>query len=440
MVSRLLTCAASARFLYNVTNCALNMTPHEKKELELAVPEEIPLSTGFEGGIKRNFPESLIVLAKRKLFIFYFVSVVAISSAVISLFLPKAYTARAKMLPPQQSQSIASAMLSQLGPIAPLLTGGIGGLGVHNPSEMYISMLRSRTVADNLIDRFNLMNVYRQKLREEARKKLGSVTEISAGVKDNIISISVEDRDPKRAADIANGYIEELERLTRTLAVTDASKRRLFFERQAKDANEDLANAEQEMKKTEEKTGIIQLDNQAKVMLQAYADLRAEVTVKEVQVQAMRSFATSENPDLQRAETELTALRGQLARLEQGARSGAVVPLQNVPTAALEYIRKLREVKYREALLELMLKQYEIARIDESKDSSVVQVLEGALTPEKRSWPPRTAIVLASTLLALLVAIGTALLMEKLQRAREDPQFAAQLQLFKFYLRGRHQS
>src|SRR5262249_45671098 len=154
----------------------------------------------------------------------------------------------------------------------------------------------------------------------------------------------------------ANGYIEELDKLSRTLAVTDAGKRRLFFEHEAKSANEDLANAEVELKKTEEKTGIIQLDSQAKVMLQAYADLRAEVTVKEVQVQVMRSFATAQNPDRVRAEQELAALRDQLARLEQGTRSGAVVPLKNVPEVALEYIRKFREVKYREALLELMLK------------------------------------------------------------------------------------
>jgi tyrosine-protein kinase Etk/Wzc len=415
------------------------MTPQEKKELELLGSEEA-LSPGLDGGEKRHFPESLIVLAKRKLFILSFVGCVAVSSAIITMFLPKSYTANAKILPPQPSQSVAAAMLGQLGPLAPLLTGLGGNLGLHNPNEMYVAMLRSRTVADDLIDHFDLMNVYHQKLRVEARKRLGIVTEIVAGTKDNIISISVEDRDPQRAANIANGYVEELEKLTKTLAVTDASKRRLFFEREAKNANDDLAAAEQELKHTEEKTGMIQLDNQSRVMLQAYADLRAQVTLKEVQVQAMRSFATPENPDLARAQQELTALRAQLAHLEQGARSGAVVPLEKVPGVALEYVRKLREVKYREALLELMLKQYEIARIDESKDSSVVQELDKAVPPEKRSWPPRTALVLASTLLALMVAIGAALLMEKIQRAREDPQFAARFQLFEFYLRGRHKS
>ncbi|HEY6252527.1 MAG TPA: Wzz/FepE/Etk N-terminal domain-containing protein [Candidatus Angelobacter sp.] len=414
------------------------MTPQEKKELELPV-HEVPLPSSLEEGEKKNFPQSLIVIAKHKWPIAGFTFVAAVLSAIISLFLPKWFTANAKMLPPQQNQSIASTMMGQLGALAPLLTGG-GALGIHNPNDMYITMLRSRTVADNLIDRFNLMNVYQQKIREEARKHLASVTEITAGAKDNIISIAVQDRDPKLATELANGYIEELDKLSKTLAVTDAGKRRLFFEREAKLANDDLANAEVELKKTEEKTGIIQLDSQAKVMLQAYADLRAEVTVKEVQVQAMRSFATAENPDLVRAERELAALRDQLARLEQGTRSGAVVPLKNVPEVALEYIRKFREVKYREALLELMLKQYEVARIDESKDSSVVQILDRALLPEKRSWPPRTALVLASTFLVLLVAIGIALLFEKIHRASEDPQFAAQFQLFKFYLRGRRHS
>ncbi|HEY6351153.1 MAG TPA: Wzz/FepE/Etk N-terminal domain-containing protein [Candidatus Angelobacter sp.] len=417
------------------------MTPQEKSELELPVPEDVAIPSVLDEREKRRFPESLIIVAKHKFFIVCFVAGVAVLSAVVSMFLTKIYTANARILPPQQSQSIASAMLSQLGPLAPMLMGGAGGaLGMHNPNDMYVAMLRSRTVADDLIDRFDLMNVYRQKLRVEARKRLAVATEITAGLKDNIISISVEDPDAQRSSNLANGYVEELEKLTKTLSVTDAGKRRLFFEREAKSANDELANAEQELKLTEEKTGIIQLDNQSRVMLQAYADLRAQVTVKEVQVQAMRSFATPENPDLLRSESELAALRTQLARMEQGARSGAVVPLEKVPGVALEYVRKFREVKYREALLELMLKQYEIARIDESKDSSIIQVLDKALPPEKRSWPPRTVLVMVCTFLALMVAISAVLVREKAQRTMEEPQFAAQFQLFRYYLRGRHKS
>lgn len=417
------------------------MTPQENNALELPTADEVSLQQTFEDREKRPFPELLITLAKHKYLIVFFPLGVAIVSAIISLFLTKIYTATAKMLPPQQGQSFAASMLGQLGPLAPLLTGG-AGLGIRNPNDMYVAMLRSRTVADNLINRFELMKVYRQTFRTDAQKRLENATEITASPKDNVISISVQDPDPQRAAAIANGFMEELEKLTKTLAVTDAAKRRVFFEHEASNANDELAKAEQELKQTEEKTGVIELGSQSRVMLEAYAELRAQVTAKEVEIQAMRSFATPDNPDLIRVQQELAALKTQVAHYEagQGGRPIGEIALEKVPERALEYLRKFREVKYREALLELMLKQYEVARIDESKDSSIVQVLDKALPPERRSWPPRTALVLTSTLLALLVAIGGAFLLESLQRAREDPQFMARYHLFKFYLGPRSKS
>jgi capsule polysaccharide export protein KpsE/RkpR len=298
-------------------------------------------------------------------------------------------------------------------------------------------MLRSRTVADNIVDRFSLMQLYKKKLREDARKKLISLTDVIAN-KEGTISISVEDYDPRRAADMANAYIEELEKLTKTLAVTDASKRRIFFEQQAKAASDDLAQAELALKKTEETTGIIQLDSQSRVMLEAYADLRAQVTAKEAQVQAMSAFATPENPDLMRAQQELAALRTQLARYERGGGGTAIgdVGLEKVPTKALEWIRRYRDVKYREALLTLLLKQYEIARIDEGKEAALIQPLDKAVPPERKSGPHRSLIVLGVTLFAGIIAVVIAYIREGLEQAKDDPQFVARLQLFRFYLRS----
>jgi uncharacterized protein involved in exopolysaccharide biosynthesis len=377
------------------------------------------------------FLELLIILAKRKRFIISFVGAVAVISVVVTLLLTKYYTATTKILPPQQNQSMASALLGQLGPLAGLAGGNIG---LRNPNDMYVSMLRSRTVEDALVDRFSLMGIYKSKTRVGARDALATNTEITSG-RDNIISISVTDKEASRAADIANGYIAELDRLTRTLAVTDAGKKRLFFEREVKTANDELAKAEDALRQTQESTGIIQLDSQSRVMLQAYAELRALVSAKEVQVQAMRSFATADNPDLVRAQQELAALKVQVARFEQG-QGGHSVALEKVPGAGLEYVRRLREVKYREVLLELLTKQYEIARIDEAEGSGLVQVLDPALPPEKRSWPPRAALVLASTLLAFIIAVAAAFLMEGFERVREDSRFSSQWLLLKFHLVG----
>ncbi len=283
------------------------------------------------------------------------------------------------------------------------------------------------------------MRVYDKKFRVDARRRLQDRTEISAG-KDGVISISVDDRNPQRAADLANGYADELEKLTKTLAVTEAGKRRLFFEREVKMASDDLASAEMALKQTQEKTGLILLDSQSRAMIESLTSLRARVAAQEVFVQQMRTFATPENPELIREEKALEALRDQLNRLEggQGKRLFADVPIENVPTAGLEYVRKYRDVKYREALFELLAKQYEAAKIDEARDSLIVQVLDKATPPERKSGPLRALIVLSSTLLALLVAVLIAFFMEGLEQAKEDPQFAGKLQLLGFYLRGRH--
>ncbi|HEY5027334.1 MAG TPA: Wzz/FepE/Etk N-terminal domain-containing protein [Candidatus Angelobacter sp.] len=408
------------------------MAIQETRESIRPIAEEAATAQMFAGTEKSHLVDLLIILAKRKFLILGCTAAAMVISLVVAFLLPKYYTATAKILPPQQSQSMATAMLGQLGP----LLGATAGkdLGLRNPNDLYVAMLRSRAVEDNLVNRFSLMSVYQDKLRVDTLRDLDSLTEVVAG-KDGVISVSVEDRDPRRAATLANAYIEELTKLTKTLAVTDAGKRRIFFEQEVKTGNDELAAAEQALKRTEETTGIIQLDSQSKVMLQSYADLRAQVAAREVQVQSMRSYATAENPDLIRAEQELSALRSQVARFEggEGSHSSNNVALAKVPSAGLEYVRKLRDVKYREALLELLTKQYEVARIDESKDASIIQVLDQAVMPERKSWPHRSIIVLLATLLAFQFSLVWAYLAESLQRAKEDPQHLARLQILKMY-------
>jgi tyrosine-protein kinase Etk/Wzc len=409
------------------------MAMQETKDRIGSTTEESRTALMFGGAERRHFVDILIILAKRKSLILRCTLIAALLSLVISFLLPKYYRATAKILPPQQSQSIATAMLGQLGP----MLGANAGkeLGLRDPNDLYVAMLRSRRVQDSLVDRFSLMSVYKDNFREDALRDLDSLTEVNAG-KDGVISIAIEDRDPSRSAAIANAYVDELAKLTKTLAVSDAGKRRLFFEHEVRTANDELSNAEQALKHTEETTGMIQLDNQSRVMLQAYADLRAQVAAREVQLQAMKSYATSENPDLIRAEQELSALRSQVAKFERGEGSHSTnnVALSKVPSLGLEYVRKLRDVKYREELLQLLTKQYEVARIDESKEASIIQVLDQAVTPERKSWPHRSIIVFLATLLAFQFSLILAYLVEWLQSAKEDPQNFARLQVLKMYL------
>jgi len=391
---------------------------------ELEVREEAP-----------GLIERLAILGEHKRFIVIFVGAATILAVIVSLLLPFTYEANTKIMPPQQNPSAASALMAQLGPLAAFAGKD---LGLHSPSDLYVDMFRSRAVADGLIKRFSLLQYYKKKEISDAELQLAGSTEIIAA-KDGVITISVRDREQQRAADLANGYVEELEKLSQGLGVTEAGRRRLFFEHEVQQVSDELAKAELELKQTQEKTGMIQLDSQARAMIDALVRVRTQVAIKEAQVQAMRAFATDKNPALMRAEQELAALRTQQERFESGQATGSIAdfPVGKVPSAGLEYIRKLREVRYRESLLEALSKQYEIARIDEAKDASIIQTLDKAVAPTHRVSPRRTIIVLVTMFMAFFVALVYVSIAESLRRANEDPEKAAQLQRLKRSFRWR---
>lgn len=384
--------------------------------------------------VQGSFIDLLLRLAEWKLFILKLVLGCGIVAAVVSFLWPESYTSTARIMPPQQGQSsIASALMGQLGQLGPL--GALAGSNVgvsKSTTDVYAYVLRSRTVADDLIDRFSLMSVYKDKKRVDARDDLRDRTQITSGSEGGI-SISVSDRNRQRAADIANGYVEELRKLTQTLAVTEAGRRRIFFEREVQQAGDELSRAELGMKKTQEQTGILLLEPQSKAMIEGVTALHAQVVVKEAQVQAMRSFATPENPDLIRAQSELTAIKSELARMEAGelGTSLADVNLRKIPEKGLEYLRSLRELKYREAVREALIKQYEIARVDEAKDAAIIQVLDKGVPAEVRSWPKRSLIVLTTMLVVFSLSVVIVLFSDRL---KADTLLSARLQLLKHRL------
>jgi uncharacterized protein involved in exopolysaccharide biosynthesis len=273
---------------------------------------------------------------------------------------------------------------------------------------------------------------------DDARRRLASITTITPG-RDGIISIDVDSHDPKRAAALANAYVEELEKMNERLAVTEAAQRRLFFEKQLQLQKNALASAEVDLQRTQEKTGLIKLDEQGRAIIEAVAEVRAQIAAKEVQIGAMRSFTTDVNPERVRAEAELRGLRQQLAKLEQSGgvlNKGTFVPTGKVPEVGLEFVRKLRDVKYHETLFELLAKQYELARLDESKDASIIQVLDRAVPPERKSKPARRQIVLVTAFVSVLFTVLLIALLEAYERAQSDPARAAQIGLIKSYLRS----
>lgn len=399
----------------------------------LVEQREISVSSTSEQEI--DFYDALIVLSKHKRMITGVTVIAAFVAGIVSLLLPSIYVANTRILPPQQNDSMAMAMLSQLSPLAALAGKG---LGLNNPSDVYVAMLKSRTLADSMIRRFGLQKLYDAKMMVDARRALDKRTSITVA-KDGMINIEVEDRSPERAAELANGYVDDLRQLSQKLAVTRAAQRRLFLEGQVNQTKEQLANAEVALKKAQETTGLIQPDNQGRAIIESVARMQAQIAAKEVQLTAMRSFATEQNPDLLRTEQEVAGLRVQLSKLEKDSKAGngnILVATKQVPEAALEYVRRLRDVKYHETMFEALAKQYELAKFDEANEAAIIQVLDKAVPPERRARPRRTLIVLISLVAAALLACVAAFVMDAQERANADPEHAAKLQLLKRYLRG----
>jgi uncharacterized protein involved in exopolysaccharide biosynthesis len=376
----------------------------------------------------------LIVLAKHKRIVLGVPAVAAVAAIIYALLLPSIYTGTTRILPPQQSSSTASALLSQLGGVL----GGLAGAaaGIRTPTDLYLGMLKSRTVADNLIARFDLGKLFEQKFQSDTRKILERKTSITAG-KDGIILIEVDDEDPRRAADLANAYVDELMKLTTVLAVTEASQRRLFFERQLAQAKDNLTAAEVVARRGLEKGGITQVDAQGRSMIEVTARLRAQISLKEVQIGSMRTFAADSNPELQRTQQELEALKRELARVEGSSPGPALGRGEATGSGGLDNLGRLRNVKYYEFLYELLAKQYEIARIDEARDAAVIQVVDKATVPDRRSKPVRSVIVILVTMLGALGGTAWAFILEALKNAESDPQQSARLEALRRYLAWR---
>lgn len=362
----------------------------------------------------------LLVIAREKKTILRAAAAAALLSAVIALLLPGVYSARAVIMPPQEDQSgLNSVALNALATLSS--NSSMGAIGLENPADMYIGMLKSRSVADALIRRFELQALYDADSLTDAREELDRRASISNGTY-GLITVVYEDDDAQRAADIANAYVEELERLTRRIAVTEASQRRLFVEQQIRLTQDKLVQAENALKHTQEQTGVIDLDNQGKAIIEAVAELRAKAAAKEVQISTMQSYATPRNPDFIRARRELAGLKAQIAKFEHDNLSGngdIMVATGRMPEAGLEYLRKLREVKYQQAVYEMLAKQYESARVDEARNSVVIQVVDPAVALDEESGPRRSLIVVLATVMTLILASMWSVLRAGLARVQQ---------------------
>lgn len=356
-------------------------------------------------------------LLRNKWVILRFAVIAAVLTAVVVLLMKPTYTAEATFLPPGSLSMGSSALPSSLGALG-LLSG------MKSSGDIYVGVLGSRTIADDLIHQFDLQKVYKRKRLSDAEKVLKSASKFEAG-KNSLVTISVEDHDPQRAADLANAYLKELHAQNDRLALTEAAQRRVFFGEQLEKEKNALADAEADLAKTEEKTGLIQPSGQAELQIATIAQTQAEIASREVQLAALQQAATDQNPNVIRIRSEITGLQAQLKKLQD--RSGSAgpgqiqVPTAKVPALTLEYVRKEREVKYHETLFQLLARQYESARLDESNSAPLMQVVDYAIKPDAKSGPPRTLLTLAAAILGGIFGMVWVIVRERFQVLASDP-------------------
>lgn len=345
------------------------------------------------------------VVVKRWRMIAMVTAAAFILSIIVALLLPKIYSSTAKILPPQEDHSLTAMMMGQMGGSG---YAGLAGslLGATTPADMYATALNSEDIKDAIIDRFKLMEVFGKGYRAEMYLKMEKIVEIKAGKKDGVISITVEDEDPKRAAAIAGAYVDELAKLVAEMSVTGAAVNRNFLEERLAKAKADLARAEENLKTFQSRSKALDVTEQAKAAIGGIAQLQAQLVVQETQLAALRSRFTDTSQEVLDIKASIANLKRQIAQMEGKGSGSSIIPTGSVPQIGQEYVRLMREFKIQETLVELLTKQYELAKLTEAKNVSSIQVVQKPHVSDKKVKPKRTRIVILTTFLSFAFSVG----------------------------------
>ncbi len=379
-----------------------------------------------EGGEEINLLELLRVIVRNMRLIAKLTTTVAVITVISTLCVSNKFTATATLLPPaKEAGGGASVLLASMGGGLAGLAGGLGG-----STDLYLGILKSRTVTDAVIKRLDLQSLLKTKDADSTRKKLAGVVKFQAGAKDGIISIAATYEEPVMAARLANTFVEELQRRSTQLNLTKASTERSFLEKRLAVVRQDLKNAEEEMKSFQMKNKSIKADDQARVAIEGIAKLKAELITGEVKLAALRNSLTDESAEVKTLLATVAKLRSQLGSLSGTDNGGSVIPsVGNAPSLGVEYVRRLRELKTQEALYEQLTKQYELAKMNEARDSSSIQVLDEAVPPLRKSAPSRAQIVLLATVAAFFGSLFLVFIREYLAKlSPEDSAIVEEIQ------------
>jgi capsule polysaccharide export protein KpsE/RkpR len=334
--------------------------------------------------------------------------------------MPKIYQARTTIIPLESSQTGISTTLAGMAGMA-----GIN-VGKTTPAEKFVAVLDSRTLAENVIRKLSLLSELfagssRTLAIQDGVRILKGITQISTDRKSGLVSVTVEYKDPERAAQIANAFVEELDHFMNTNALTLAKKKRLFLEQQIAQAKEQMKVAEEKLKEYQQNKRLPAPDLQAQATIKGLSDLKAEVISKEVQLGVLRSYATSQNPEVQTLQEQINMLRQQLAKLEAGGKNpsgGSDLSLQSAPQLALSFERYKREIEFQGKMLEILVPQYEVTKMEEAKEDISFQVIDRAVPPIQKFKPRIKKNVLFSGVLSIFFGIFVAFFAHYVERIK----------------------
>lgn len=372
-----------------------------------------------------NLLDLLLVLLRRKWLIFWITFFAIVVSVTYSLVIPEKFTATARILPPQKPESGISSILSQAGGAFGGLAAGLLG-GAQTSSDLYVGIMKSRTVADVLISKFDLKKLWDKEYLVQVYRELSDITEINVSKDTGIINVSVEEEDPKRAADMANTYVETLNQINKTVNITEGQRKRVFLEKRLEKAKKDLIKAETDLQAFQEKYKIISINEQAKAAIEGAAEIKGEIIAAQTELEVLKKFGTEKQNEAIMLKSKIEELQHQLAKIESGnpTKDGDnfYIPFKELPDLGMRLARLMREAKIQEQVFELLTSQYEMAKIEEAKDMSTIQILDEAVPPDKKSSPRRSLIVIISTIAGFFMAVFLAFVKEAILKVKtEDP-------------------
>jgi tyrosine-protein kinase Etk/Wzc len=364
-----------------------------------------------------------IIVGYRRFVLLNFLGV-CVAVAILSLFLPSWYSANTTILPPQREKL-------GLG-LASSLAGGISEFGTSmslplmvSPSDVIAAILKSRAVALAVIEKENLMKTYHTKTKENALRELFLHTEVKV-TPEGLISLSFEDKDRVKAAGVANRFVEELDRVNRETNTSQAKNARIFIEERLVQTKEDLTKAEENLRKFQEENKAVSLDAQMKASIEEAADLKAQMVAAEIELNLLSKNMSPSHPQIQGLKSKINELKRQLDIWELGnpkeeSEENKIldIPFSQVPTLSLKLARLVREVRIQSGVFELLTNQYEQYKIQETRDTPTIQVLDKAIPPERRSKPKRTFLVGLAGVLSLVTSVVFVFGLEYFKKSKE---------------------